>query len=91
MAAVAQTLEPGDPHFKFLYWARQLFEHDAFRIQQLACPHGYLFWVSEVYDKSPPAPPERGWSDRRHRLRSRAGERPRRVWGHRTRSAVIWA
>lgn len=54
--ALAQTLEPGDPHFEFLYWARQLFEHDAFHIQQPAYPHGYLFWVSEVYDKSPSGP-----------------------------------
>lgn len=51
--AVAQVLKPGDPHFEYLYWARQLFERDAFHIQQPAYPLGYLFWVSEVYDKSP--------------------------------------
>jgi hypothetical protein len=41
MAAVAPTLEPGDPHFEFLYWARQLFEHNALHIQQPAylCDH----------------------------------------------------
>ncbi|MFN3974458.1 MAG: hypothetical protein ACK4K2_04160 [Dehalococcoidia bacterium] len=51
--AIAQVVYPGDPHFEFLYWARQLFEYDAFHIQQPAYPAGYLFWVCEVYDKSP--------------------------------------
>lgn len=51
--AIAEMVHSGNPRFEFLHWARQLFERDSFHIQQPAYPLGYLFWVSEVYDKSP--------------------------------------
>lgn len=51
--AVAEVVYPGDLRFEFLYWARQLFEYDSFHIQQPSYPSGYIFWVCEVYDKSP--------------------------------------
>lgn len=51
--AIAEVVGPGDARYDFLYWARQLFEHDSFHIQQPAYPSGYVFWVSEVFDKSP--------------------------------------
>ena len=50
--AVAEIVEPGDARFEYLYWARQLFEHDSFHIQQPAYPSGYVFWLGEVFDKS---------------------------------------
>ena len=51
--AVAEIMHPGDLRFEFLYWARQLFERDYFHIQQPAYPLGYVFWASEVFDKTP--------------------------------------
>ncbi len=32
---------------------RQLFEYNAFHVQQPAYPSGYLFRISEVFEKSP--------------------------------------
>lgn len=54
--AIAQVIGPESPHFQFLFWARQLFEYDAFHIQQPDYPSGYLFWACEVFDKSPKGP-----------------------------------
>lgn len=54
--AVAQIKGPENLHFQFLFWARQLCEYDAFHIQQPDYPSGYLFWVCEVFDKSPKGP-----------------------------------
>ncbi|MBI4328797.1 MAG: hypothetical protein HY685_02905 [Chloroflexi bacterium] len=51
--AVAQVIGPTSLYYQFLFWARQLFEYDSFHIQQPAYPSGYLFWVCEVFDKSP--------------------------------------
>ena len=52
-AARLHQVPSGTSRYEFLYWARQLFEHDSFHIQQPAYPSGYVFWVSEVFDKSP--------------------------------------
>ena len=32
---------------------RLLFEYDSFRVQQPDYPSGYVFWICEVYEKSP--------------------------------------
>lgn len=53
--AVAEVVGPGDARYEFLYWARQLFEHDSFHVRQPAYRSGYVFWVGEVFDKSPVA------------------------------------
>ncbi len=50
---VVEMIGPGDRRFEFLHLMRQLFEYNAFHVQQPAYPSGYLFWISEVYDKSP--------------------------------------
>jgi hypothetical protein len=50
---VVQTVGPGDPRFELLYLMRQLFEYNAFHIQQPKYPSGYVFWISQVFDKSP--------------------------------------
>lgn len=50
---VTEMIGPGDPRFEFLHLMRQLFEYNSFHVQQPAYPSGYLFWISEVFDKSP--------------------------------------
>ncbi len=59
---VIEMVGPGDPRFEFLFLMRQLFERDSFHVQQPAYPSGYLFWISQVFDKSP-----RGQAGRRIR------------------------
>ncbi|MBI3962245.1 MAG: hypothetical protein HY335_05795 [Deinococcus sp.] len=50
---IAEVVGPGDPRYRFIHAMRQLFEHESFHIHQPSYPFGYLFWVCEVYDKSP--------------------------------------
>lgn len=50
---VVEMIGPGDPPFEFLHLMRRLFEYNSFHVQQPAYPSGYLFWMSEVFDKSP--------------------------------------
>ncbi len=50
---VIEMVAAGDPRYEFLYLMRQLFEHNSFHVQQPAYPSGYVFWISEVYEKSP--------------------------------------
>lgn len=50
---VVEMIGPGDLRFEFLYLMRQLFEYNAFHVQQPAYPSGYLCWISEIFDKSP--------------------------------------
>ena len=50
---VIERIGPGDPRFEFLHLMRMLFEYNSFHVQQPAYPSGYLFWISEIFDKSP--------------------------------------
>jgi hypothetical protein len=50
---VVEQIGPGDPRFDFLHLMRMLFEYNGFHIQQPAYPSGYVFWISEIFDKSP--------------------------------------
>jgi len=50
---VVQFVEAGDPHFRFLLAARELFARDAFHIHQIRYPYGYLFHLAAVRDKTP--------------------------------------
>ncbi|NLE77843.1 MAG: hypothetical protein GX605_13980 [Chloroflexi bacterium] len=49
---LVQFVAHGDPRFRFLRAVRGLFEHDPFHFQQPDYPWAYLFWVTEVKDKS---------------------------------------
>lgn len=50
---VVEMVGPGDRRFEFLHLMRQLFEYNMFHVQQPAYPSGYIFWISEVFDKCP--------------------------------------
>lgn len=50
---VVTLLSPGDPHYRFLLAARELFAQDAFHVHQVHYPYGYLFHVVEVKNKTP--------------------------------------
>ncbi len=50
---VVERIGPSDPRFDYLHLMRMLFEYNAFHIQQPEYPSGYVFWISEVFDKSP--------------------------------------
>jgi len=50
---VVEQICPGDTRFDFLYRMRMLFEYNAFHIQQPEYPSGYVFWICEIFDKSP--------------------------------------
>lgn len=42
-----------DPRFTFVSLSRRLFEFDAFHIAQPDFDYGYIFWISEILDKTP--------------------------------------
>lgn len=42
-----------DPRFQFIRLSRTLFEFDDFHIAQPQFRYGYIFWVTEVIDKTP--------------------------------------
>ncbi len=50
---IAQVVDSKNLCYRFIYLARQLFEYESFHIQQPQYPCGYIFWVCEVYNKSP--------------------------------------
>lgn len=50
---VVQLIQPGDPYYRFLLAARELFAQDAFHIHQINYPYGYLFYPVEIKDKTP--------------------------------------
>ncbi len=50
---VVEMAGSGDPRFEFLHCMRMLFEYDSFHVQQPDYPSGYVFWICEVYEKSP--------------------------------------
>lgn len=58
-----EILDPADPRHTFIRLARNLFERDYFHLRQKHFPHAYVFWISEVVDKTPfkvAKPAERG-------------------------------
>lgn len=58
-----EILEPGEPRHTFVMLARRLFEYDSFHLTQRHFPHAYIFWISDVLDKTPfrmAAAPEHG-------------------------------
>ena len=50
---VVVRVREGDPHYRFLLSARELFAWDAFHLKQNRYPFGHLFHVVEVIDKTP--------------------------------------
>ena len=42
-----------DPRHTFIMLSRTMFEYDSFHIAQPQFPYAYLFWISEVQDKTP--------------------------------------
>ena len=48
-----EILQPDDPRHTFIQLARNMFERDRFHITQDAFPNAYIFWISEVIDKTP--------------------------------------
>lgn len=48
-----EILEPDEPRHTFVVLARSLFEHDSFHLAQRRYPNAYIFWISEVLDKTP--------------------------------------
>ncbi len=50
---VVEMAGPDDPRFEFLHLMRMLFEYDSFYVQQPSYPSGYVFWICEIFEKSP--------------------------------------
>jgi len=48
-----KIIEKTDPYFRFLLVARQLFARDPFHVLQADYPYGYLFYTTEIKDKTP--------------------------------------
>jgi len=48
-----EVLGPGDPRYDFLVLARSMFEREPFHITQPGFACGYVFWISEIRDKTP--------------------------------------
>ncbi len=48
-----EVIEEGDPRHRFVMLARTMFEHDDFHITQQRFPYAYLFWITELLDKTP--------------------------------------
>jgi len=48
-----EIIGPEDPRFAFIRLSRRLFEFDAFHIAQPDFACGYIFWISEILDKTP--------------------------------------
>jgi hypothetical protein len=48
-----EIIDREDPRFTFIKLSRRLFEFDAFHIAQPDFEFGYLFWISQVIDKTP--------------------------------------
>jgi hypothetical protein len=48
-----EIIDREDPRFTFIKLSRRLFEFDGFHIAQPDFQFGYLFWISEVKDKTP--------------------------------------
>jgi hypothetical protein len=53
LCGVIQRIEPGEPLFRFLVAARELFAADAFHLRQQSYPFAFAFRVIEAHDKTP--------------------------------------
>ncbi len=51
--AVVQIVPPEHPVYRFAFLSRQLFEYDSFHITQTMFPYAYIFYPTEVRDKTP--------------------------------------
>lgn len=51
--AAVEIIGQDDPRHTFIMLLRTLFEADPFHIYQPQFPYAYLFWISEVKDKTP--------------------------------------
>jgi nucleotide-binding universal stress UspA family protein/rubrerythrin len=54
-----EIIGPDDPRHEFIKLARVMFEYDSFHIAQHEFPYAYVFWISEVSDKTPFRVPEK--------------------------------
>ncbi len=54
-----EVIGPNDPRHEFVKLARVMFEFDSFHISQHEFPYAYVFWISEVNDKTPFRVPEK--------------------------------
>ncbi len=50
---IMKIIDKSDPYFRFLLAARQLFARDPFHVLQAEYPFGYLFYTTEIKDKTP--------------------------------------
>ncbi len=50
---LVEIIQEGNPYFRFLLAARELFARDSFHIHQIHYPYGYLFYPVEARDKTP--------------------------------------
>lgn len=48
-----EIIDREDPRFTFIRLSRRLFEFDGFHIAQPDFAYGYIFWISEIMDKTP--------------------------------------
>ncbi len=48
-----EVIGQDDPRHTFIMLARTMFEYDSFHIAQPQFPYAYIFWISEITDKSP--------------------------------------
>ncbi|MGI5861038.1 MAG: hypothetical protein ACOX6T_03165 [Myxococcales bacterium] len=53
LAGVVRRVEHGDPAYRFLVAARELFAQDAFHLRQQRYPFGFVFNVVDWQDKTP--------------------------------------
>ena len=49
----AEIIEPDDPRYEFIELSRTMFEYDRFHITQPQFRYAYIFWISELIDKTP--------------------------------------
>ena len=48
-----EVIRDDDPRHKFVMLARTMFENDDFHITQQNFPYAYLFWITDILDKTP--------------------------------------
>ncbi len=53
-----EIIDENDPRFTFIKLSRTLFEFDGFHIAQPQFQYGYIFWITEVIDKTPHRVPD---------------------------------
>ena len=50
---IMRIMDTNNLYFKFLFAARELFARDPFHVKQTSYPFGYLFYATEIKDKTP--------------------------------------